>query len=68
MFRRGTHDPPQVRDQSPHVLMARVAARLSLVEIDLDDACDGLIDMDWTFWRACDDCDRAAHGRSFIAI
>ncbi len=45
------------------VLLARAAARLTLFEhgeIDLDEACEGLIDMDWTFWHACERADRDA--------
>jgi hypothetical protein len=44
------------------VLMARAAARLTLVELDeldLDNACEGLIDEMWTFWRACERADAA---------
>ena len=45
------------------MLLARAAARLTLFEsgeLDLDGACEGLIDMDWTFWRACDIADAKA--------
>ena len=45
------------------MLLARAAARLTLFEsgeLDLDGACEGLIDMDWTFLRACDIADAKA--------
>jgi hypothetical protein len=54
-------------DQQPldprQVLLARAAARFALFELgelDLDEACEGLIDMDWTFWRACELADAEA--------
>ena len=45
------------------VLLHRAAARLTLFEcgeLELGEACFGLIDMDWTFWRACDIADAKA--------
>jgi hypothetical protein len=49
------------------VLLERAAARLLLLEageLDLDDACDELIDMhDWTWWRACARADTMARKR-----
>ncbi|OLB71104.1 MAG: hypothetical protein AUI16_23780 [Alphaproteobacteria bacterium 13_2_20CM_2_64_7] len=53
------------------MLLARAAARLTLFEsgeLDLDGACEGLIDMDWTFWRACDIAKQAVRDRGVAAL
>ena len=45
------------------VWMAVAAARLALFEsgeIDMEEACEGLFDDDWTFRLACDRADAAA--------
>jgi hypothetical protein len=45
------------------VLLARAAARLTLFELgelDLEEACEGLVDEMWTDWRACEIADAMA--------